>query len=68
MAMRLAFSSTAEGIMLSLGPLVGGVIAAVAGYLLVFYTSIGFEVVALALVIFLVEEPRLRRLGMPPSG
>ena len=54
--------------MLSLGPLVGGVIAAVAGYLLVFYTSIGFEVVALALVIFLVEEPRLRRLGMPPSG
>jgi MFS family permease len=62
MAMRLAFSSTAEGVMSSLGPLVGGLIAALAGYLMVFYTSIGFEVVALAIVVFMVEEPRKRRL------
>jgi hypothetical protein len=34
----------------------------VAGYLMVFYTSIGFEVVALAIVVFMVEEPRKRRL------
>ena len=62
MAMRLAFSSTAEGVMSSLGPLIGGLIAAAAGYLMVFYTSIGFEVVALAIVVFVVEEPRKRRL------
>jgi MFS family permease len=71
MAMRLAFSSTAEGIMSSLGPLVGGLIAAAAGYLMVFYSSIGFEVVALIIVVFLVEEPRKRRLlGLndPPAG
>ena len=63
MAMRLAFSSTAEGVMSSLGPLAGGLLAAVAGYLMVFYASIGFEVVALVIVILWVEEPRLRRLG-----
>ena len=71
MAMRLAFSSTAEGVMSSLGPLIGGLIAAVAGYLMVFYTSIGFEVVALGIVVFMVEEPRKRRMlgfAAPPSA
>jgi MFS family permease len=67
MAMRLAFSSTAEGIMASAGPLIGGLIAAVAGYMVVFSASIGCEIAALAVLVFLVEEPRLRRLRGPPT-
>jgi MFS family permease len=66
MAMRLAFSSTAEGIMASAGPLVGGLIAAVAGYMVVFSASIGCEIAALVVLLLLVEEPRLRRLRDPP--
>lgn len=60
-AMRLAFSSTAEGIMATLGPLVGGVMAATVGYTTLFWTSIGFEAVALVLLLTLVEEPRKRK-------
>jgi MFS family permease len=68
-AMRLAFSSTAEGIMATLGPLVGGVMAATLGYTDLFWTSIGFEVIALAVLLTLVEEPRLRNLNwMKTSG
>jgi MFS family permease len=67
MAMRLAFSSTAEGIMASAGPLLGGLIAAVAGYMVVFSASIGFEIAALVVLLLLVEEPRLRRLRDPPN-
>jgi MFS family permease len=68
MAMRLAFSSTAEGIMSSAGPLIGGLIAAAAGYMVVFSASIGCEIAALAVLVFLVEEPRLRRLRGPPAA
>lgn len=63
MAMRLAFSSTAEGLMSALGPLVGGLIAAAAGYVVLFVASIGFEVAALAILVPLVAEPRNRRLA-----
>jgi MFS family permease len=59
-AMRLAFSSTAEGIMATLGPLVGGLMAATVGYTNLFWTSIAFEAVALVLLLTLVEEPRNR--------
>jgi MFS family permease len=62
MAMRLAFSGTAEGLMLTLGPLLGGVIAALAGYPTLFVLSIVLEAVALAVLLFLVEEPRRRNL------
>jgi MFS family permease len=60
-AMRLAFSSTAEGIMATLGPLAGGLMAATVGYANLFWTSIGFEVVALVVLLTLVEEPRNRQ-------
>ncbi len=60
MAMRLAISNTAESIMSSLGPLAGGVIAAALGYAVVFWLSIGFEVAALALMLWKVDEPRRR--------
>ena len=67
-AMRLAFSSTAEGIMATLGPLVGGVMAATLGYINLFWVSIGFEVIALAVLLTLVEEPRLRNLNRMKSA
>ena len=62
-AMRLAFSSTAEGLMAALGPLVGGLIAAVAGYPILFIASMALEAAALAILLTLVEEPRNRRLA-----
>lgn len=61
MPMRLGLSQTAQGLMNTLGPLAGGLIALAAGYRPVFYLSLVFEVVALALLIFIVDEPRWRR-------
>jgi MFS family permease len=64
MAMRLALSNTAESIMSAITPLAGGVIADYLGYHAVFLVSIAFEVVALALLLALVEEPRKKRLAL----
>jgi MFS family permease len=64
-AMRLAFSTTAQGIVSTLGPLAGGILAATAGYFTLFATSIVFEAAALLFLIFLVEEPRRRKLRAP---
>jgi MFS family permease len=61
MPMRLGLSQTAQGLMNFLGPLAGGVIAVVLGYRALFMTSMGFEAVALALLLFVVDEPRYRR-------
>lgn len=63
MAMRLALSTTAEGIMAASGPLLGGVMASTLGYTALFSTSIGCQVVALLLLILFVEDPRKRRLA-----
>ncbi len=64
-AMRLAISNTAENTMMALGPFLLGAIAATAGYDVVFGFSIGLEAIALVLVIWMVEEPRKRRLNEP---
>jgi MFS family permease len=64
MAMRLALSNTAESIMSAAGPLAGGLIATAFGYHAVFGTSIGFEAIALVLLLTLVEEPRKKRLAL----
>jgi len=64
MAMRLAFSNTAESVMSALGPLVGGVIAASLGYHAVFWVAIASEAIALVLLVALVEEPRKKRLQL----
>jgi MFS family permease len=60
-AMRLALTSTAQGLMSSIGPLAGGVIAATLGYGVLFGVSIGFLIAALIVLVALVEEPRYRR-------
>ncbi|HKU38555.1 MAG TPA: MFS transporter [Polyangiales bacterium] len=62
MAMRLALSTTAEGVMAAAGPLLGGVIASGLGYTVLFGSSIGCQIAALILLFWLVEEPRKRRL------
>lgn len=64
MAMRLAFSNTAESIMSAAGPLLGGVIAASFGYFAVFWVAVVCEAVALVLLVTLVEEPRKKRLQL----
>jgi MFS family permease len=56
--MRVAFSSTAEGITASAGPLLGGVLAATLGYPVLFWTSIVFLVAGFATFLFRVREPR----------
>jgi MFS family permease len=61
-AMRLALSGTAQGVMSTIGPLAGGVLAAYAGYLTLFGVSIVFEAAALLLLLTLVEEPRWRKV------
>jgi MFS family permease len=66
MPMRIALSSTAEGIMASAGPLVGGIMAATLGYESVFGTSIAFLAAGLLLLLFMVREPRKDR--MTPAG
>jgi len=68
MAMRLALSNTAESVMSALGPLVGGIIAAGLGYRAVFAVSIMFEIIALALLLSFVEEPRKRRLALEAAA
>jgi MFS family permease len=64
MAMRLAFSNTAESLMSALGPLAGGVIAATLGYHTVFWVAIVCEAIALVLLLALVEEPRKARMRL----
>jgi MFS family permease len=63
MPMRIAISSTAEGIMASLGPLVGGFVADHLGYNVVFGASIGFLSAGIIILMLLVKEPRTARLA-----
>lgn len=61
MPMRIAFSATAEGIMGSVGPLLGGVISTTLGYGPMFSISIAFLIAALIVLITMVKEPRTAR-------
>ncbi len=63
MPMRIAISSTAEGITACIGPLVGGFLADHMGYPTVFGVSIGFLIAALALLVLMVKEPRTARMA-----
>ncbi|MDB5444696.1 MAG: permease of the major facilitator superfamily [Phenylobacterium sp.] len=61
--MRIALSATAENIMATLGPLVGGGLADLFGYDVVFGVSLGVLVAAFALLLVAVKEPRTARLA-----
>jgi MFS family permease len=61
MPMRLGLSQTAQGVMNTIGPLVGGAVAYFAGYRPVFVISMVFEAIALLMLIFVVDEPRYRK-------
>ena len=58
MPMRLALSTTAETSIATLGPVIGGVIAAAFGLVPVFVLSIACLAVALAVLVLRVREPR----------
>jgi MFS family permease len=60
-AMRLALTATVQGLMSAIGPLAGGVIAAMLGYRVLFGISIAFLAAAVIVLAGLVEEPRKRR-------
>jgi MFS family permease len=61
--MRIAVSATAESITATLGPLIGGKIADLFGYNVVFGISIGVLVAGLLFLMIAVKEPRTARLA-----
>jgi MFS family permease len=63
MPMRIALSSTAEGVMAALGPLAGGMISSAFGYSWMFSLSIAFLVAALIVLVLRVKEPRTARMA-----
>jgi MFS family permease len=63
MPMRIAISSSAEGITASISPIVGGLVADAFGYPAVFGISIAFLALSLLFLVLKVQEPRNRRLA-----
>jgi len=61
--MRIAVSATAESITATLAPLIGGQVADIFGYNVVFGLSIGVLAAGLLLLITAVKEPRTARLA-----
>lgn len=62
-AMRLGISSTVEGLMSSLGPLLGGILVKYVHHLPVFLLAMALQAVALVVLLLAVKEPRLRQIG-----
>lgn len=63
-AMRLGISATVEGIVASLGPLIGGLIGAAIGYPPVFGIAMSLQLVALGVLVLGVREPRFRNAAV----
>jgi MFS family permease len=61
MAMRLAFTQTAQGLTSAIGPIFGGLIVDHLGYTPLFSLSMAFLMAGLGILLTLVEEPRNRR-------
>ena len=59
--MRIAVANSAQEGVGALGPLIGGVIAVMAGLNTLYIVSIGFQVLAILMVLFWVDEPRHRK-------
>jgi len=58
--MRIAVSATAESITATAGPLIGGVVAELYGYNVVFLASLGFLAAAFVILVLAVRDPRRR--------
>ena len=58
--MRIAVSATAESLTATAGPLIGGVVAEIYGYDVVFMASLGFLAAALVILVTAVRDPRRR--------
>ena len=58
--MRIAISATAESITATAGPLIGGVVAEIYGYDVVFLASLGFLAAAFVVLVLAVKDPRRR--------
>jgi MFS family permease len=58
--MRMALSNTAEGLMGSVAPLLGGILAEVWGYKAAFLATIISVAISLAILVWKVDEPRRR--------
>lgn len=58
--MRIALANTAESIMATAGPILGGVIVVTFSYAAVFWTAIIFQAMAAVIIVFFVDEPRHR--------
>ncbi|MGZ8407953.1 MAG: MFS transporter, partial [Caulobacteraceae bacterium] len=56
--MRIAFSATAESLTATAGPLIGGLVAEVYGYDVVFLASLGFLAAAFVILVLFVRDPR----------
>jgi predicted MFS family arabinose efflux permease len=56
--MRVAVANSASELVGAIGAVLGGVLVAVFSYLTVFWIAIAFQLAALAIVIFWVDEPR----------
>lgn len=59
--MRIGISATAEGVTATIGPLVGGAIADLLGYSVVFGASLGLLAAALLTLVVAVRDPRRMR-------
>jgi predicted MFS family arabinose efflux permease len=58
--MRLALSTTVEGVIAAAGPLIGGVMVATLGVRTLMGVALGFLIAALLVLVLRVREPRRR--------
>jgi MFS family permease len=61
--MRIAVANSAAELVGAIGAVLGGVLAVLLSYTSVFWIGIAFQLAALAIVVFFVDEPRARRSG-----
>ncbi len=59
--MRIGISATAEGVTATLGPLIGGAVADMLGYSVVFGASLGLLATAMFMLLTMVRDPRKKR-------
>jgi predicted MFS family arabinose efflux permease len=58
--MRIAIANSASELVGAVGAVLGGLLVAVLSYVAVFWIAIAFQVAAIAVVVFFVDEPRRR--------